>query len=207
MMESFDRKNHWEHVYEGKSSLEVSWFQAEPFHSLHLIQNTGIKKADFVIDVGGGASVLVDRLQECGYDNLAVLDISSSALEHAKQRLGEPAAKIEWHGVDITAFDPPHSYALWHDRAVFHFLTQKSDRDKYVEIMKRAVHANGHIILATFAIGGPEKCSGLDVVQYDSPKLLNVLGDEFELVEEVEEIHITPANREQKFSYFRLVRL
>ena len=207
MVESSYRKKHWEQVYEGKSPLEVSWFQVEPFHSLRLIQNTGITKADYIIDVGGGASVLVDRLQGHGYNNLAVLDISSSAIGHAKKRLGKLAEKIEWHEADITVFDPPHSYSLWHDRAVFHFLTQKSDREKYVEVMKRAVPANSHIILATFSIGGPEKCSGLDIVQYDAPKLIGVLGDEFKLVEEVKETHMTPENREQKFSYFRLVRL
>jgi SAM-dependent methyltransferase len=207
MKELFDRKKHWEQVYEGKSPSEVSWFQAESYHSLRLIQNTGITKADYIIDVGGGASVLVDRLQGRGYDNLAVLDISSGAIEHAKQRLGEPADKIEWHEADITEFYPPHSYALWHDRAVFHFLTQQSDRDNYVKVMKCAVPISSHIILATFSMGGPEKCSGLDIVQYDAPKLLNVLGDEFKIVEEVSEVHMTPENREQNFSYFRLVRL
>jgi SAM-dependent methyltransferase len=207
MMESFDRKKHWEQVYEGKSPLEVSWFQAEPSQSLRLIQNTGIAKADHIVDVGGGASVLVDRLQGCGFENLTVLDISSGAIEHAKRRLGEAADNVEWHEADITVFDPPHSYALWHDRAVFHFLTQQSDREKYVEVMKHAVPTNSHIILATFSIGGPEKCSGLDIVQYDASKLLNVLGDEFRIVEVVDEVHMTPGNREQNFSYFRLERL
>jgi SAM-dependent methyltransferase len=207
MKRLFDRKKHWEQVYEGKSPSEVSWFQAETFRSLQFIQNTGITKADCIIDVGGGASVLVDRLQRRGYDNLTVLDISSSAIEHAKQRLGELADTIEWHEADITTFDPPHSYALWHDRAVFHFLTEKSDREKYVKVMKCAVPIGSHIILATFSIGGPENCSGLDIVQYDAPKLLNVLGDEFKIVEELSEVHMTPDNREQNFSYFRLVRL
>jgi SAM-dependent methyltransferase len=206
MKESFDRKKHWEQVYEGKSPLEVSWFQAEPLQSLRLIQNIGIEKADYIIDVGGGASVLVDRLQKRGYENLAVLDISSAAIEHARRRLREPSDKVEWHEADITAFNPPHSYTLWHDRAVFHFLTEQSDREKYAEVMKRAVPVSGHLILATFSIGGPEKCSGLDIVQYDSPKLLNVLGSEFKVVEEVSEVHMTPQNREQNFSYFRLVR-
>ncbi len=206
-MKTFDRKEHWDNIYEGKSPLEVSWFQAEPVQSLRLIQNTGIEKSDTIIDVGGGASVLVDHLLEQGYANLAVLDISSSALEHVKQRLGERANAIEWHEADITVFDPPHSYSLWHDRAVFHFLTEKKDREKYRQTLKRAVRPGGQIILAAFAIGGPEKCSGLDIVQYDAPKLLDVLGEGFELVEEGEEIHLTPASKEQKFSYFRLLRL
>jgi len=207
MEKTFDRKKHWEQVYKGKSPLEVSWFQLQPTHSLRFIQSTGITKQDFIIDVGGGASVLVDRLLDDGYENLAVLDISSSALEHAKQRLGERAEKVKWYEADITSFNPPNAYSLWHDRAVFHFLTQKSDREKYIKTLKKAVPRHGHIILAAFSIGGPKKCSGLDIVQYDAGKLLNVLGDEFVLVEEIEESHMTPANNEQKFSYFRLVRL
>jgi len=187
--------------------LEVSWFQLQPAHSLRFIQSTGIAKDDYIIDVGGGASVLVDRLLDAGYNNLAVLDISSGALEHAKKRLGERAEKVKWYEADITSFNPPNAYSLWHDRAVFHFLTQKSDQEKYVKTLKNTVRSNGHIILAAFSIGGPEKCSGLDIVQYDAGKLLDVLGGEFDLVEEVEETHMTPANNEQKFSYFRLVRL
>ncbi len=206
-LENFDKKKHWNKVYQGKSPVEVSWFQIEPVHSLELIKNAGIGENGYIIDVGGGASVLAERLLDEGYNNLAVLDLSAGALEHARQRLGEQARAIEWHEADITQFNPPHAYALWHDRAVFHFLTSRPDREKYISTLKSAIPPHGHIIMATFAIGGPEKCSGLDIVQYDAAKLLDVLGDEFELVEEAEEIHKTPANAEQKFSYFRLVRL
>jgi len=206
-MKKFDRKKHWDQVYEGKSPLEVSWFQVEPVNSLELIQNAGLGKDEYIIDIGGGASVLVDRLLSCGYANLAVLDISSAALEHARQRLGSKARDVEWIEVDITAFTPPHAYALWHDRAVFHFLTEESDRKKYVEAIKRAVRPGGHIIIAAFAIGGPVACSGLDIVQYDAAKLLSVLGARFNLVEEAQELHMTPVGKEQKFSYFRLVRV
>jgi len=206
MMESFDNKRHWEQVYKGKSPMEVSWFQAEPLHSLRLIQSTGITKAGNIIDVGGGASVLVDRLQGRGYKNLTVLDISSAAIAHTRQRLGAAAQKIAWHEADVIEFDPPHSFELWHDRAVFHFLTQQIDREKYVKVLNRSVPANGHVILATFSIGGPEKCSGLDIVQYDEAKLLEALGEEFKFVEAVDEVHMTPENKAQNFSYFRLVR-
>ncbi len=205
-MKAFDKKKHWNKVYQGKSPVEVSWFQIEPAHSLDLIKNAGIGKNEYIIDVGGGASVLAERLLAGGYSNLAVLDLSSGALEHARQRLGGKAQAIEWHEADITEFEPPHSYALWHDRAVFHFLTHRADRKKYVETIKKAIAPHGHIIIATFAMGGPEKCSGLDIVQYDAPKLLDVLGDGFKLMEEAEEMHKTPANMPQKFSYFRLIR-
>ncbi len=203
---TFDRKRHWDKVYEGKSPLEVSWFQAEPVRSLALIQNSGIGKDGFVIDVGGGASVLVDALLAAGYAKVAVLDISAGALAAARGRLGERAAQVEWLEADITAFKPPHSYTLWHDRAVFHFLTEKADREKYVQALKKAVPSGGHIVIAAFAIGGPKKCSGLDIVQYDASKLLHELGEGFALAEETQELHVTPTGGKQQFSYFRLLR-
>ncbi len=205
-MKTFDRKRHWDKVYEGKSPLDVSWFQAEPVRSLGLIQNSGIGKDGFVIDVGGGASVLVDALLAAGYARVAVLDISAGALEAARGRLGERAGEVEWLEADITAFNPPHSYALWHDRAVFHFLTEKADRENYVQALKKAVPPGGHIVIAAFAVGGPQQCSGLDIVQYDAAKLRRELGEGFELAEEMQELHVTPAGGQQQFSYFRLVR-
>ena len=205
-MTSFDRKTHWEQIYTSKSSLEVSWHQSDPALSLRLIGNTGIGKGDGIIDVGGGASVLVDRLHAQGYSRLAVLDISAKSLAVAQQRLGDNAKDIEWYEADITGFRPGHAFTLWHDRAVFHFLTEASDREKYVATLKRSLSPNGHVILAAFAIGGPEQCSGLDIVQYDSARLLDALGEEFTLVEEVSETHITPDNKQQKFSCFRLAR-
>ncbi len=207
MSEVFDRKQHWEQVYAGKSPLEVSWFQVKPEISLKLIQNTGIAKDGFIIDVGGGASVLVDNLLRQGHENLAVLDISAGALAAARERLGERAGDVEWFEADVTRFSPPHAYALWHDRAVFHFLTEQADREKYLRSLEKTLPRGGHIIIAAFAIGGPEKCSGLDIVQYDAPGLLDVLGEGFALVEEMQETHVTPAGGAQEFSYFRLVRL
>ncbi len=203
-MEHTARKTHWEQVYQQKSPLDVSWYQTQPSMSLKLIQATGIEKHQQIIDVGGGASILVDYLLKAGFSHLAVLDISAQSLQHAKTRLGENASDIEWYESDVTTFQPPHPYELWHDRAVFHFLTNAEDRKRYVQVLKQALVPNGHLIIATFAIGGPKKCSGLDIVQYDAESLCAELGDEFELLDVQNETHTTPNNAEQKFTYFRL---
>lgn len=202
----FDRKTHWQNVYQEKSPLDVSWYQKEPSLSLGLIRKSGVRHDDAIIDVGGGASLLVDYLCEAGYTNLSVLDISGNALASSKKRLGGLAERIAWFEADITEFSPPHSFALWHDRAVFHFLTEKTDRAKYVTALKQGLEPGGHLVVAAFAIGGPEKCSGLTIEQYDAPKLLHELGEGFRLLEEQAELHMTPANKEQAFMYFHLVR-
>jgi len=201
-----DRKQHWDTVYTNKSPLEVSWYQREPHLSLELIAATGLPKDVPMIDVGGGASVLVDRLLAAGYSQLSVLDISGRALAHARARLGANAARVEWLEADITVFVPPHPYHLWHDRAVFHFLTVAEDRRRYVDNLRRALVPGGHLIIAAFAIGGPLQCSNLDIVQYDAAKLCRELGEGFRLVEEREERHTTPARKEQKFGYYRFLR-
>lgn len=198
-----DMKQHWEQIYQDKSPLEVSWYQKDPTMSLNLIRHSGTRRDDYIIDVGGGASLLVDRLRDAGYSRLAVLDISARALELAQLRLGKTANRIEWHVADITRFQPGHRYALWHDRAVFHFLTSARDRRNYVDTLKRSLLPAGQIILAAFAIGGPEKCSGLEIVQYDYDKLSRELGDGFRLLEEASETHQTPSGKLQQFSYFR----
>ena len=202
----FDTKTHWENIYHEKSLLDVSWYQKEPSLSLELIRNTQLASDEPIIDVGGGASMLVDYLYKQGFTNLAVLDISEIALTSAKKRLGVLAQNIEWYECDITQFSAPHQFSLWHDRAVFHFLTDKSDRKNYIKALKSALRPGGHLIIAAFAIGGPEKCSGLDIVQYDSKKLAAEVGEDFELIEVRNEVHITPTNKEQKFMYFRFIR-
>lgn len=202
----FDRKKHWQKIYQEKSSSDVSWYQKEPKLSLDLILRTGVRKDEAIIDVGGGASLLADYLCEAGFTNLSVLDISESALAVAKKRLAKYEKTIEWYEADITEFTPHHRFSLWHDRAVFHFLTDKSDRKKYTTVLSQSLRPGGHLIIAAFAIGGPTKCSGLDIVQYDSSKLTSELGSEFILIDEMEEIHITPANKEQKFTYFHLMK-
>lgn len=200
-----NRKAHWNQVYSNKSPLEVSWYQKEPALSLHLIETTGISTDAAIIDIGGGASILVDRLNERGYKHLAVLDISGNALAYAKKRLAA-TEQIEWFESDITAFQSPHQFDLWHDRAVFHFLTTAADREHYVETLQHTLKPGGHLIMAAFAIGGPSKCSGLDIVQYDAEKLLTELGSNFMLLEECSESHITPAGKEQIFAYFRFIK-
>lgn len=207
LVESFDRKAHWQKVYGGKEPSDLSWFQAEPSLSLELISNCGLSLSDPIIDVGGGASVLIDRLIHRGYSRLTVLDISAAALKNSKRRLGVDSDRVEWIESDITAYEPREQFALWHDRAVFHFLTDPNDRKNYVAALKQALRSGGHLILASFATGGPEKCSGLPIVQYDSRKLMAELGPGFRLVEERAESHVTPAQRIQAFAYFRLIRV
>jgi len=206
-VQDFDRKAHWQNVYQQKEATEVSWFQEKPAISLELIANCRFAPFDSIIDVGGGASVLVDHLIEHGYTNLAVLDISGAALAKSAQRLGEKAGEISCIESDVTAFSPETKFAIWHDRAVFHFLTDAADRQNYVKTLKKALRLGGHLIIASFAIGGPEKCSGLPIVQYDASKLKAELGGAFKLLGERTEEHITPAERVQKFAYFHFERV
>jgi SAM-dependent methyltransferase len=201
-----NRTEHWNHVYQTKPPDDVSWFQTRPTTSLKLIETCSVGKTDGIIDVGGGASVLVDFLLHAGYSQLAVLDISAAALDHAKGRLGARADAVDWFAADVTTFDPTRQFGLWHDRAVFHFLTDKTDRQKYVETMKRTLTPDGHAVIATFATDGPEKCSGLSVCRYDAPAISGELGAGFQLLEQVNETHVTPWNTEQRFSYFRFAR-
>lgn len=199
-------KDHWEQVYQTNAPDDVSWFQTQPATSLKLIESSGVGKDAGIIDVGGGASVLVDFLLDAGFTKLAVLDISAAALEHARVRLGMRASSLEWCEADVTTFNPPRRFGLWHDRAVFHFLTDKADRQKYVETLKRTLAADGRVIIATFAVDGPLKCSGLDVARYDAGSICAELGAGFRLVEQVDETHTTPWQTEQKFGYFRFTR-
>ena len=176
-----ERKTHWDKVYGSKSPLEVSWYQEQPTLSLQLIRDSGLAHDAAIIDIGGGASTLVDGLCSEGYSNISVLDISAAALEHVKKRLADKACEVEWYARDVTDFHPPQQFSLWHDRAVLHFLTEKADRKKYVNTLKRSLEPGGHLIIMAFAIDGPVKCSGLDIVQYDADKLMAELGQGFEL--------------------------
>lgn len=203
----FDRKTHWEQVYRDKSPLEVSWYQREPTLSLAFIAESGLALDEPIIDVGGGASLLVDSLCGLGYSQLSVLDISGQALRKSRERLGEMGSQVRWIESDITGFVPEVSYRLWHDRAVFHFLTQADERAAYVRALKQGLKPGGYLILAAFAIGGPTKCSGLDIVQYDADKLLAELGEGFELLQQAQEQHQTPAGKVQDFEYYWLRRV
>ena len=206
MQQPMNLKEHWNHVYQTKEHDDVSWYQSRPATSLKLIEACGVGKQEGIIDVGGGASVLVDFLLDAGFTRLAVLDISAVALAYAKERLGARAGNVEWFEADVTRFASPHCFNLWHDRAVFHFLTDKADRQKYVQTLKRTLTPDGHVIIATFAIDGPLKCSGLEVARYEASAIAAELGEGFRLLEQVDETHTTPWGTEQKFSYFRFAR-
>ncbi|OGW80299.1 MAG: methyltransferase [Omnitrophica bacterium RIFCSPLOWO2_12_FULL_44_17] len=204
----FDKKNHWEGVYTKKIPAEVSWYQLEPAISLKLITSAGISLAAKIIDVGGGASVLVDKLTGQGFQDLTVLDVSPKALEYAKERLGSRAGAVKWIEADVTEFESPEKYDLWHDRAVFHFLTKAEDRQKYVRFLHRALKKNGHVIIATFDLdGGSLRCSGLDIMRHNAETLQTELGEGFQLVESVKEVHHTPFQTEQKFIYCHFQRV
>lgn len=197
-----DSKQHWEQVYATKASDSVSWFQEHADQSLRLIHNTGLGKDAEIIDVGGGASTLVDDLAAEGFNDLTVLDLSVAALTVAKQRLGKRAVAVHWAEGDITCAEfPMHRFDIWHDRAVFHFLTDPADRQAYVERVMRSVRPGGHVIVATFAEDGPEKCSGLPVMRYQPESLHAEFGDAFLLVAHEHEVHHTPFGTDQQFIY------
>jgi len=195
-------KTHWEHIYETKAPTQVSWYQEHARFSLQYIRSTGIQKTDAIIDVGGGASTLVDDLVADGYQQISVLDVSAVALQLARQRLGTHAVEVNWIESDVTqAHLPEQAYDLWHDRAVFHFLTQALDRQRYIHTVRQAVRKGGHVIVATFAPDGPDQCSGLDVVRYSPESLHDEFGAGFEIVDSTRETHHTPFGTEQKFIY------
>ena len=198
-----DRQVYWNQIYQTKGSQDVSWYQRRPDLSLALIAASGVGKDACIIDVGGGASTLVDFLLDDGYTRLAVLDLSGVALSLSRTRLGARADRVEWFEADVTSFLPPHRFDLWHDRAVFHFLTAAEDRRSYVATLRRTLHPGGTVVLSTFALDGPPQCSGLDVMQYDEPSILAELGAEFQLQEVRRETHVTPWQSEQQFIYFR----
>lgn len=195
-------KQHWEKVYETKSADTVSWFQPHAESSLDYIHATGVGKDAAIIDVGGGASTLVDDLVVEGYGDLTVLDLSAAALGAARQRLGAMGSKVRWIEADITQVDLPESrYDVWHDRAVFHFLTDAEEREAYVRTVFRSVKPGGHVIVATFAEDGPEKCSGLPVMRYSADGLHDEFGDAFTLLQHRKEEHHTPSGSVQQFVY------
>jgi 2-polyprenyl-3-methyl-5-hydroxy-6-metoxy-1,4-benzoquinol methylase len=197
-----ENKSHWEKVYAAKPATSVSWYQEHAECSLSLLNNTGISKSAAIIDVGGGASTLVDDLLTEGYSDVTVLDLSAAALSAAKKRLGALAAKVKWLEADVTeAVLPSHRYDVWHDRAVFHFLTEPKQRQDYVEKVFHSVKPGGHVIVATFAEDGPTQCSGLPVMRYSADELHSQFGEAFTLVKHVREAHYTPSGAVQHFVY------
>jgi SAM-dependent methyltransferase len=198
-----DSKEHWEHIHATNGPAEVSWFEPAATRSLSLIERVAPDRDAAIIDVGAGASTLIDGLLSDGYRHITVLDISSSALDRARQRLGARAASVGWREADILSADlPAAAFDVWHDRAAFHFLTDHAERALYVAQLRRALRPHGHAIIATFAEDGPVRCSGLETVRYSADALRSELGSDFRLVTSSHEMHRTPRGTEQAFNYF-----
>jgi SAM-dependent methyltransferase len=206
-MSAPDRQGHWDNVYRTKREDEVSWFQASPTVSLDLIHAAGIGRNAGVIDIGGGASRLVDALLDEGFTDVTVLDLSEEPLATAKARLGARATGVTWIVADVTTWQPARTYDLWHDRAAFHFLTAPEDRAAYAERVLQAVRPSGQVIIGTFAPDGPERCSGLPVVRHDAESIGHVVGPAFELIESRRHDHQTPMGGSQKFQFSRFRRV
>jgi SAM-dependent methyltransferase len=197
-----DAQQHWERVYQSKEPEQLSWFQSQASLSLQLIARWAPERNSHIVDVGAGASTLVDGLLADGYSRITVLDLSGAALDRARQRLGAVAAQVNWQREDVlTASIPAASVDVWHDRAVFHFLTDPDDRARYVAQVRRAVRPGGAVMVATFAEDGPTRCSGLDVRRYSPTELHNEFGLEFQLLESRREEHRTPWGAPQAFTY------
>ena len=197
-----DRQEHWDRVYRDKAPEAVSWYRPHLERSIELIERAAPDRSAAIIDVGGGESTLVDDLLSAGYGDVSVLDISQAAIDFAKRRLGVQSAGVTWWADDVTSAPlPDRRYDVWHDRAVFHFLTDAGQRAAYVRQVAGAVKPGGHVIVATFGPEGPQKCSGLDVVRYDADALHGQFGAEFRLIESRTEIHQTPSGNKQQFLY------
>jgi SAM-dependent methyltransferase len=195
------RQAHWDNLYTSRAEKDVSWYQDRATPSLDLIALTGLSADAEIIDIGGGASRLVDSLLHANFGRLTVLDLSGAALDTTKQRLGDKAARVTWVVADVTTWQPPRTYDLWHDRAAFHFLIDQAGQSAYVERLKTAVRPAGFVIIGTFAPDGPERCSGLPVVRYDAPALAAALGDAFELIDARPHEHTTPWGAVQRFQF------
>jgi SAM-dependent methyltransferase len=196
-----DPKDHWEQIYSTKNATEVSWYQQEPRISLEMIQAVAPDRRARILDVGGGASTLVDGLLAAGYRDLTVLDLSAAALEQARLRLGTSATKVQWIEANVLTATLAAPVDVWHDRAVFHFLTEAIDRRNYVEQVHRWVKPGGYVLVATFAEDGPERCSGLKTARYSADSLHAEFGEAFQLLENRREEHRTPTGGAQRFVY------
>ena len=191
-------KKHWDNIYATKQMKELSWFQEMPQTSLELIESLRLKKDASIIDIGGGDGFLVDHLLKLGYINITVLDISKNAINRAKERLGQDSNKVKWIVSDITEFEPIDKYDIWHDRAVFHFLTTDKNKNNYKKLVDYAI--NGYMLLATFSDDGPNKCSGLEICKYSELELKSQFKDSFTVVDSFKKDHVTPFNTTQSFT-------
>jgi 2-polyprenyl-3-methyl-5-hydroxy-6-metoxy-1,4-benzoquinol methylase len=196
------QKEHWETVYASKNPSDLSWYQAVPTVSLELIRAIKAPHDAPIIDIGGGASVLVDHLLKDGFSDISVLDIANAALNQAQKRLETRAAQVSWLEANILEAElPVRHYQIWHDRAVFHFLTEPKDQERYVAQLERSIAPGGHVIMATFALDGPTRCSGLSICQYDTSSLQKIFGSSFIFEDSRLETHQTPNGAEQYFQY------
>jgi len=197
-----ERKEHWEQVYSSKPTDRLGWFKPHLQTSVDWIRSLELSTDAAIIDVGVGASTLVDDLLQQGYESVTVLDISNTALSLLRERLGDDAKKVHWLGADITSVELPAGYFdLWHDRAVFHFLTEDDQKQRYRQNLVNSLKPGGHLIIGTFAPEAPPKCSGLPVQRYDHELLARTLGDDFELLRHHKEMHVTPGGVEQMYLY------
>ena len=196
-------EDHWDRLYRVKSAAELSWYESHPLRSLQSIQETGVPADAPILDVGGGASVLVDDLLVLGYMDVTVLDLAPAALAQSRDRLGAAAENVTWIAGDVTTFRPPRRYAVWHDRAVLHFLLDVRQQEQYVAVLRSALASRGHVILATFGPAGPTRCSGLPVQRYSVEMLSTLLGPGFELRGSMLEDHHTPSGVSQQFLHTR----
>jgi SAM-dependent methyltransferase len=205
-VEREDRRSHWDALYAAKAPQEVSWYQVAPVTSLELIARAGKGPLARIIDVGGGASTLVDGLLDAGHRRVTVLDISARALARARGRLGARAADVTWLEADVTRWTPGQAFDVWHDRAVFHFLVGPEDRRDYLEAMTLALAPGGQAVIGTFAADGPDRCSGLPVRRYEPETLAKELGDDYRLLDSAHEDHRTPSGKLQRFQFSRFAR-
>lgn len=200
-MENFDRKKHWENIYQTKELKEVSWFQPTPETSLDFFKQLNVPATAKIIDIGGGDSLLVDHLLDRGYQNISVLDISTAAINRAKQRLGERANKVKWIIADAANFKPLEKYDVWHDRAAFHFLTNEQEISNYLETAQLNINPTGILIMGTFSEQGPKKCSGIEIKQYSETTMTNQLKKFFEKIKCITVDHKTPSGTIQNFVF------
>jgi len=201
------KKQHWERVYSDRKPKDVSWYQLHPEYSLALIEACSAGTDAHILDVGGGASTLVDHLLAAGHRHVSVLDIAGTAIQLAKSRLGSQAKAVTWIEQDVTGSLPGHGYDIWHDRAVFHFLTRADERTRYIANLIKALKPGGHAIIATFADDGPSDCSGLEVTRYSPESLSGTMGESLRLIETRQEEHHTPNGGVQRFIYCRFKHL
>lgn len=206
-MGNFDRKNHWENIYNTKELKDVSWFQVRPETSLDFFKQFNVPFTAKIIDIGGGDSLLVDHLLDLGYQDISVLDISESAIERAKIRLGQKANTVKWIVADATTFVPTEQYDFWHDRAAFHFLTEENEISNYLETAQKSINPKGILVIGTFSEQGPKKCSGIEIKQYSETSMTDRLKIFFEKIKCITVDHITPFDTIQNFVFCSFKKL